>query len=645
VICAFAPAVKNEFVEWDDPYYVTKNIYISHISLANIKALLTTSFDGTYQPVVNLTYLLEHYLFDLKAFFYHTTNILLHVLNCLLVFQLILLLGDSIPVALVTALLFGLHPLRVESVAWISERKDVLYSFFFLWALLDYCRYIQKNSIKYYYRSFFLFLLSLGSKAMAVTLPLVFFAVDYLLKRKFTKNIILEKAPFFVLAFLFGSIAIFAQGLGHGEPFAISRRITAPFYGIIMYLYKTVFPANLSIIYPYPPQNAGFYFVCLLSLILISLIAGVMIISRRFTRKVNFAFLFAFITILPVLQFIPVGTAIMADRYTYLPSIGISYIASVGFFYLYRMKHRYMPLLKAAHIILLAGIITALSLLTYNRTHAWKDSITIFSDAVKKYPDAYMAYNNRGVVYNHEGNLPQAVSDCTKAIEINPKYANAYNNRGNAYSRQGNLPQAISDFNRAIEINPHDSSYYNGRGFAYAVQNKFIQAISDFTRAIEINPKYADAYYNRGVAYSQQGNLPQAVSDFTRAIEINPEYANAHNNRGNAYGRQGNVSQAIPDFTRAIEINPHDAGYYNGRGFAYAVQNKFIQAISDFTRAIEINPNLAEAYNNRGLVYYTTKEYDKAWVDVHRAESLGYKQDKEDLEFLEKLKKASGREK
>jgi hypothetical protein len=268
VICAFAPAVRNEFLNWDDDFYVTENIHISRISLANIKTLLTTSIQGTYQPVVNISYLLEHHFFDLNASFYHATNILLHLLNCIFVFWLILLLDGNVLVSLMAALLFGLHPLRVESVVWISERKDVLYSFFFLWALVDYCRYIKGNSIKYYFSSLFLFLLSLGSKSMAVTLPLVFFAVDYLLERRFNKKVILEKVPFFVLAFLFGLITIFTQGkalgLGHGKPFIISSRIAAPFYGIVMYFYKTVFPVNLSLIYPYPPQNAGFYLVCLL---------------------------------------------------------------------------------------------------------------------------------------------------------------------------------------------------------------------------------------------------------------------------------------------------------------------------------------------------------------------------------------------
>lgn len=560
VICAFAPAIKNDFLNWDDNVYVTDNIYISHISAANIRTLLTSSIQGTYQPVVNLTYLLERHFFGLRASFYHATNILLHALNCILVFWLILLLDGNIFVSLLAALLFGLHPLRVESVAWISERKDVLYSFFYLWALVDYCRYIKSNSAKYYYHSFFLFLLSLGSKAMAATLPLVFFAVDYLLKRRYGKKIILEKVPFFVLAFLFGLIALFTQGkalgLWRGESFVLSRQIAAPFYGIIMYLYKTVFPANLSLIYPYPPQNAAFYLTCLLSLVLVSLIAGGVVISLRFTRKVGFAFLFSLITILPVLQFIPIGAAIMADRYTYLPSMGICYLTSAGFFYIYRMKHRYAPLLKAALIIFLTGAIIALCLLTHNRTQVWKDSITMFNDVIKKHPDAYLAYNNRGTACLEQGNLAQAISDFNKCIEIDPGYAEAYNNRGNIYLAQGNFTSAISDYTKTLKISPNLAKVYNNRGFAYDKEGDQAQAISDYTKALEIDSSLIKTYSNRGIIYLAQGN--------------------------------------------------------------------FTQAISDFTRAVEITPNLGDVYHNRGIAYFSAKEYGRAWADVHKAEELKF---------------------
>ena len=220
-----------------------------------------------------------------------------------------------------------------------------------------------------------------------------------------------------------------------------------------------------------------------------------------------------------------------------------------------------------------------------------------------------IAYNNRGNVYSKQGNFAQAISEYTKAIEINPGLAEAYNNRGLTYVEQGNLPQAVSDYNKAIEINPNLADVYANRGLVYARQSNFSQAVSDFTKAIEINPNFAEAYINRGAAYDDQGNFAQAISDYNKAIEINPNFAEAYYNRGNTYKKQSNFSQAIFDYTKAIEINP----------------------------------NHADAYNNRGVAYfYGQKDFTKAWEDVHKAESLGYKVN---AKFIEALRKVSGRDK
>jgi tetratricopeptide (TPR) repeat protein len=267
------------------------------------------------------------------------------------------------------------------------------------------------------------------------------------------------------------------------------------------------------------------------------------------------------------------------------------------------------------------------------------ESIIDFTQAIEINPRFAEAYINRGSAYYNQNNLPQAISDYTKAIEINPKYAEAYLGRGNAYDRQGNFTQAITDFTKTIEINPQLAEAYINRGSAYHNQNNFSQAILDFNKAIEINPKLQAAYNNRGNAYYKQGNFTQAITDYTRAIAINSQSAEAYSNRGGAYYNQNNFSQAILDYNKAIEINPKYVDAYNNRGSTYFKQGKFIQAITDFTKVIEINSNYAEAYYSRGFAYYQDKEYDKAWSDVHKAEALGYKPDKEDLEFLNELKK------
>ena len=237
VSCAFFPAVKGEFIQWDDDHFVTGNVYLQKGPAADF--LFKVSY-GAFQPVVNATFLLEYKAFGLNAAVFHTTNIVLHVLNCLLVFWLILLIGENIPVALVTALLFGLHPLRVESVAWVSERKDVLYGFFFLLTLISYCFYLRKYSVKWYLGAIALFALAMGSKVFAAPLPVVLFAMDYLLGRKWDRRMFLEKIPFFLLAVGGLALAVRAQEGGflageHGQRvvfqfFAVRKEVEREVY-------------------------------------------------------------------------------------------------------------------------------------------------------------------------------------------------------------------------------------------------------------------------------------------------------------------------------------------------------------------------------------------------------------------------------
>jgi tetratricopeptide (TPR) repeat protein len=289
-----------------------------------------------------------------------------------------------------------------------------------------------------------------------------------------------------------------------------------------------------------------------------------------------------------------------------------------------------------------------------NRGHVYfnqgnfSQAITDYTKAIEMNPqNVELYYSIRGIAYEKQGNFSLAITDFNKVIEINPKYAKAYNHRGNTYSKQGNFTQAISDYTKVIEISPKDANAYYFRGFANYKRGNDAQAISDCNKVIEINPQSTEvlgnAYHVRGNIYFKQGSLLQSLSDFTKAIEINPKNVVAYNNRGNVYKEQGNLPQAFDEYNKAIELNPKYAEAYYGRGSVHYSQASYPQAILDFNKAIEINSNLAEAYFTRGFTYLKIKEYDNAWADVHKAESLGYKPDKGGLEFLDELKKASGR--
>jgi len=608
---AFYPSLKNGFFKWDDDLYVTENPVIQNFSFNSVKQIFTSFFVGNYQPVTILSYLFEYRFFKLDPFGYHLMGLALHLCNCLLVFWLIYMLTRNIPVSFITAILFGIHPLHVESVAWVSERKDVLYALFFLSAAICYCYYLRERKIRgYYLLSLALFILALLSKAMAVTLPFVLLLIDYFNNRKADKRMFMDKIPFLILSFIFGAVAVIAQhssGAIRSESLVnFFNKIGIAGYSIIFYLHKILAPIKLSCFYLY--SGIKDIFPLLSSFAVFIILLTVVILSGKYTRKIIFGSAFFLITILPVLQFIPIGGTIVADRYAYVASLGIFYILAEGVFWLFTGKIKHSRLLQCIILAALIAMTSVLASLTWERCQAWRDGISLWNDVLSKYPNVATAYFSRGNAYKDQRNIQQATSDYNKAIEINPDYFEAYVNRGNAYKDQGNIQQAISDY----------------------------------TKAIAINPNYAEGYSNRGNVYKDQGSIQQAISDYSRAIEINPNLAGAYSNRGLVYNKQSNFIQAISDFTKAIEINPNLAEAYNNRGIAYYQQGNFTKAISDYTKAIEINPNDADVYSNRGLAYCLAKEYDKAWADVHKAEGLGYAVNPE---FLTELKKASGREK
>jgi tetratricopeptide (TPR) repeat protein len=270
------------------------------------------------------------------------------------------------------------------------------------------------------------------------------------------------------------------------------------------------------------------------------------------------------------------------------------------------------------------------------------DSLKI-KPQIEAKPNDAQSYFNRGKANIAKGQYDQAISDYTKAIELNPNSAEAYRLRGDAYLFfKGQLDLAISDYNKVLEIRPKDSGTYLNLGVAYGNKGQYDLAISDFNKALEINPSYAEAYDNRGSAYVAKGQYDQAISDFNKVLEINPRNPGAYTNRGTAYMNKGQYDQAISDHTKALEINPKFAGAYYNRGNAYMKKGQYDQAISDFNKVLEINPRDAQAYSRRGRCYYFKKEYDKSWEDVKKAQELGYKIPPE---FLDDLRKASGREK
>jgi tetratricopeptide (TPR) repeat protein len=614
----YLPSFKGAFV-WDDNKYIENNPLITSIDL---KALFSSYVMGNYHPITMLVYAIEYQFFGLNPMGYHIINLLIHVVNVLLVFYAVFYLSNNKIVALIACLFFGIHPMHVESVAWASELKDLLYTFFFLASYIFYLKFLENRNKPFYYFSLLLFLFSLFSKGMAVSLPVVLLITDYFKEGKITGRKVIEKLPFFLLAITFGIIAVLAQKSSESiqdiTRFAFSQRIVFACYGFITYLVKLIFPYQLSAFYPYPINSGeslpAYYY--LYPLLLITLV-GVIIYSLRFSKKVLFGIGLFAVTVFLVLQLLPVGDAVMADRYSYISSLGVFYLAGEGFQWLWS-KNR-----KALSLIFASVFVIFFSVQTYARCHVWNNGVVLWSDVIEKYPTVAVAYNNRGGTLMLEKKYEEALSDYNKAIELRPNYYDAYNNRGLLLSDMNRINEALKDYNRAVEFGPNHFEVYNNRGLLLMEMNEYKEALADFNRAIALQPDYSQAYYNRGLLAMNEGRAEQALDDYAMAIKFNPAYVEAYINRGVLFHRQNKFEQALVEYNKALEVAPSNPTIYFNRGLIMKTQKKYPEAINDFSKAIELKNDYAVAFYNRGMSFISSGKKEMGCQDLQSALRMG----------------------
>jgi protein O-mannosyl-transferase len=570
VFAAFVPCLQNGFVNWDDNLYVMQNPAIQSLSLANFKNLFTSFFISHYQPATILSYLCEFHFFVLDPFGYHLTNLILHLLNCLLVFWLVFLLTKKISVSGITAALFGIHPLQVESVAWVSELKILLYAFFFLAAMLAYLYYLKEGKPKFYYFSLCLFILSLLSKSMAVTLPLALFILDYFFARKPDKKMFIEKIPYFGLALIFGIIAIFglttAEAIRQGDPYGLMGKFMIASSSIVFYLNKLFWPGGLCALHPYQALKNPLVYPLIAVFILF---IGV-IISGKYTKKIVLGASLFLVTILPALQFIPNGDIIVAERYVYISSIGIFYIFAEGIIWLYSKRIKYSRSIKIFLLIILLVATTALVSITRRRCSVWKDSLSLWNDVLEQYLDCGTAYNNRGEFYLGRGELEKAGFDFNMELKLNPDFYEAYFNLASLNNALGNYNAAINMAHKSLAINPSYLKTYNLLMVAYGNLGKHSLVIGICKHVIKIDPFSFDAYFNLSIAYANLNNFPEAIVYGKKAVILQPNAIAARINLAKAYyfNRQYALAawhrdkatqlgaEAIPEFLESLGKKP-----------------------------------------------------------------------------------------
>ena len=466
---ALSSSLGNGFTNWDDQEYVTNNPLIRTLSWDNIKIIFTTFYKEDFRhPLVLLSFAVEYHFFGLNPFIYHLDNLLLHMANAFLVFMLVHALSKNYVSALLAGLLFGVHPLHVESVAWVSERKDVLFALFYLSSMLLYLRYGERGGKGYYLLALLLFALALLSKAMAVTLPVVLLLCDYLKGRSFDRKTVLEKVPFLFIALLFVVDTLFifhsTDQIKTTHLFSLHDNILTACRSVVWYLTKTVAPFSLSALYP-RVEAVGILEV--LSLLFLVAAAVALTYSTRYTRKALFGALFFIITILPVLKLIPFGAggAPVADRYMYIPAIGLFFMAGEGVNTLLLRKAGGEGG-KRLLMLFVVVVIAVLGILSFQRSTVWHDDVTLWSDVVKKYPDTVVAHYNLGRFYQQQGMLDEAVAAYGNALRLNPLLVSVRNNRGTALGQMGEYRRALAEFREVLRIDPYNIEA--GINLAYA---------------------------------------------------------------------------------------------------------------------------------------------------------------------------------
>lgn len=527
----YLPSLQNGFVNWDDPKYVYENPLIRTLDLDFIRWAFTSVYFSNWHPLTMISYAVDYSIWGLNPLGYHLVNIIFHALNTFLAGVLAVKIIEparklsafsAFAAALVTALLFGIHPLHVESVAWISERKDVLSGFFFILSLIFYLRYAKAGRLSCYILSLVSFLFALMSKPMAISLPAVLLIIDFFpLKRLSTLReasiAFLEKTPFFIAALFSVFMTLFAQRstVASLESIPFDMRLFGAAKAYAFYIVKVFVPVNLAPFYPYPLVIDLTGFEYLGSLIFLAGMTLLSIILIRRFRGLLSAWLYYLITLAPVIGIVQVGIQAAADRYMYLPSLSIfillGWCAGV-------LIEKNIKALNAAIAMLVAVSTILLTYLTVNQVSIWKDSLSLWDYEIKMYPESdTVGYTNRGVVLSRMGDLDKALRDFNKAIEINPNYRDARYNRALALKTLGRYEESLIDLNRAIQVRPSGEAH-NNRGNVLKKLGNNLAALEDYRKAVELSPANGAFHFNLALALEEAGDIQGASRSAEEAL-------------------------------------------------------------------------------------------------------------------------------
>jgi len=599
---AYLPSLQNGFVNWDDQINIYENPHIINISdwesfLENVKGMFTTHVMGNYNPLSIVSFAVEKMLFGLeRPELMHLNNILLHLVCVLLVFRIALALGLKLAPALFCALLFGIHPMRVESVAWITERKDVLFGSFYLLALYYYIKSVKLKPLsRKQYSPIILisFILALLSKIQAVALPLSMLLVDYYYDRKLTLRLIYEKWLYFLLSLATGIVNIYflrVEGsIGSSTPFSLER-IFIGSYSYMVYIIKSVVPYELVPVYSYPAKlNLIFYTSLIPALIILGLICYFFLNKKK---ALVFGLLFFTFNIMFLLQVLGAGQGFIADRFTYIAYLGLFFIYAWFFQWVLTEHERFSRLLYISASIILA----VYGYMSFAQNRIWKNGETLWSHVIMHNPSTALAWENRGDYFMKAGLIQEAIHDFSRAIALKPDNPVAYYSRGNLYQ------------------------YYTE-----GAQGTLRLALQDYSRAVQLSPGTAEYIVQRGIIYFKLGLYENALQDLNAAERLDPAIQDIYSYRSSTYINLGQYGKAQPDLEKYLEMNPYEPVMWSNLGVLARMKKEYIKSVDAFNRAIELAPATLDYHYKRARTYYEMGEIQLARNDLEYLRSRGFK--------------------
>ncbi|HSF14185.1 MAG TPA: tetratricopeptide repeat protein [Vicinamibacteria bacterium] len=659
----YVPVFENELVDYDDDYYISDNPNLElGLSPEGLAWAFTTSRGANWHPITWLSLMLDYELFGISPQWFHAVNVALHAASVVLLFTVFSRMTGSVWPSAFVAAVFGLHPLHVESVAWASERKDVLSGLFWMLTLLAYSRYAERPGARKMSLVALFLALGLLSKPMLVTLPFVLLLLDIWPLRRLTKaswsRLLLEKVPLFALVFVSSVVTFLVQrsagAVQSFQTYSFSARLSNALVTYVAYIGRAFWPLHLSPYYPHPGDTLEWWKVAASVAALAGASLTALVLARRDPRLVfvSVGWLWYVGTLVPVIGLVQVGQQAMADRYTYIPFVGLSIVVAFGVAELVNLwgLPRLVPIAVGG-----AGVL-AMSVAASAQVRVWRDSVSLFEHALAIDGDNALAHINLGVAYLNRGNLEKAETELREAIRLHAGAAEAYSALAAVRSRRGRTQEALDLYRTALRLDPSSSGTHSELGRLLLELGDASQALVHFREAAALSPGDGDALVDLGMAMSHHGRfdeamahfrdaatrpsdparlhthwgvalmsagqLAEAIRHFEMALASRPDYAPAHFSWGQAALREGNVADAISHLKQAVRLEPEDEEAHYHLGLAFANANELDEAFAHLERARTLNPDRAATYYSLGLLFASRGDLDRAADSFRKSLSL-----------------------